>query len=85
MSNYTGPVLVVPFIGGKDSFRVTFHVNADSPEAIAKIVDRYAEDGYKVDRKGIKRMAMSNGTLTERESVSYIGPIGYHSRSAFIR
>ena len=85
MSNYTGPVVIVPFVGAQDRFVVTFHVNVDDPESIERIVKRYAEDGYKPDPKHTKRAYMVNGSLTEREALSYIGPIGYPRSAAHLR
>lgn len=83
MSDYTGPVTIVPFIGPRDSFTVTFHVNRDDPEAIARITQRYAEDGYKPDQKHVRREYMVNGTLVEREAP--VGPAGFRRMAAFLR
>lgn len=85
MSNYTGPVSRVIFVGttGKPEFAVDFHVNADDPKAIEQIVARYAEDGYKPDQKRIQRLWMANGSLEER--APKLGPIGFRQASAFLR
>jgi len=85
MSAYTGPVVVVPFIGttGDAEFAVTFHVSVDDPEAIKQIIERYAEDGYKPDQKRTRRYFMTNGSIEPYEPTP--GPIGFPSRSAFLR
>ncbi len=87
MSDYTGPVIIVRFVGSsdKDWFSTTFHTNADDPEAIKKIVERYAEDGYKPDVKRTIKAYMVNGSLEEREGLPYIGPIGYPRSAAHLR
>lgn len=92
MSNYTGPVLLVPFVGPKDKFVLTLHSNDENEASIAKIVDRYAEDGYKIDlkhkwadgQKGIAKMFKVNGTLTPREHTAW-PKLGFATRSAFLR
>jgi len=83
MSNYTGPVVLVPFIGPRDSFVLTLHSNVEDTDSIEKIVNRYAEDGYKPDLKRIRKEYMSNGSLVAREP--RVGPAGYAMRSAFLR
>lgn len=85
MSSYTGPVLLVTFIGPRDEFVLTLHNNVEDTESIEKIVARYAEDGYKPDVKRVRKAYMSNGTLEDRESLPYVGPLAYRTRSAFLR
>lgn len=84
MSNYTGPVLLVPFIGPKDKFMLTLHVNDEDTDSMEKIVQRYAEDGYKPDLKNVRREYKVNGTLTPREHTAWPS-LGFASRSAFLR
>lgn len=81
--NYTGPVLVVPFIGQRDRFVLTLHVNNEDTESIERIVARYAQDGYKPDLKHIRKEYMSNGSLVPREAP--VGPAGFRRMSAFLR
>ena len=81
--NYTGPVMLIPFIGDKDQFVLTIHMNDDDTSALSKIVKRYSEDGYKPDFKHIRRAYKENGQLVERKF--RLGPVAYPSRSAFIR
>ena len=83
MSAYTGPVILVPFIGPRDQFVITFHSNVEDTDSIERIVARYAEDGYKPDLKRVRREYMSNGSIVPREAPA--GPAGYSRRAAFLR
>lgn len=84
MSNYTGPVLLVPFIGPKDEFKFEFDVNADDPESVEKIVARFAEDGYKPLLKDVVKAYKVNGTIVPREATAW-PRLDFATRSAFIR
>jgi hypothetical protein len=83
MNDYTGPITVVTFVGPRDSFALTFHTAVEDLDSIEKIVARYAEDGYKPDLSNIRRWYMVNGTMQERQPK--LGPIGFRSRSAFLK
>lgn len=85
MSNYTGPVLLIPFVGPKDSFVLTLHSNAEDTTSIERIVQRYAEDGYKPDLKGVRHEYKVNGSLVHPDERRWSPPGGFRSRSAFLR
>jgi hypothetical protein len=85
MSNYTGPVMIVTFVGPRDRFALTIHSRVDDPTALNQIAARYEEDGYKPDlRPGkVRKAYMSNGTLEPRETLPVIGfrPMSAHLRA----
>ena len=83
VSDYTGPITVVTFVGPKDSFALTFYTKLEDLESIEQIVKRYAEDGYKPDLSSVRKWYMVNGEKQEREPRT--GPAGYRRISAFLR
>ena len=84
MSNYTGPVTLIPIIGHRDRFFHMLHVNVDDTEAQKKIFARYEEDGYKVDLTHKRSEYMVNGSLVEPGERDW-QPRGYATRSAHLK
>ena len=86
MSNYSGPITVVTFVSTVnplDRFAITFHTAVEDLDSIEKIVNRYAEDGYKPQLDCVRRWYMIDGSIVERENKP--GPAGFRTRSAFLK
>ena len=86
MNNYTGPITIVTFqstVKPEDRFGLTFYTNVEDLDSIEKIVQRYAEDGYKPDLSSVRRWYMVDGKMQEREPALH--KLGYRRASAFLR
>jgi hypothetical protein len=86
MSSYTGPVLLIPFIGVKNErFVLTLHVNDEDEQSIQKIVARYLEDGYKPLFKDVRREYKVNGSIVHPDERRWLPALGFRRSSAHIR
>jgi len=84
MSSYD--ITVVKFVGPRDSFFFTFRPGIDDEAAIAKIVDRWREEGYKPVRDSVERKwKVVDGELQERDHERGWRPAAYKRISAFLR
>ena len=85
MSNYTGKVLDVTFIGNRTApFVQTFYVNVDDEQSRDLIIERLKEDGYKPI--SYRESYMVNGSRVDPAERDWTRPaIGYRRTSPHIR
>ena len=85
-SDYTCPVLLIPFIGvGGDRKIVTIHVNETTEDEIRAIAKRQEEDGYKPLFKDVRREYKVRGSLVQPDERRWLPNLGFRRRSAHIR
>lgn len=85
-SNYTGPVLLIPFIDARGEREiVTIHVNEVDEIDVEALVARKAEDGSKPYFKDVRREYKVRGSLVQPGERSWLPKLGFRRSSAHLR